>query len=105
MAGERTVVEPFRLAKDDRVVVLDRGDQKTFGVVRIGRNDGLEAGDMGEQSLGTLAMRLPAVNAAAAWHADHDRSREFAARAVTQPRRLRHDLVVAGIDIVGELDL
>src|ERR1700722_10354699 len=105
VAGEWAVIEPFRFEKDDRIVVLDRGDQETFSVVGIGGDDGLEAGDVREQGLGTLAMRLPAIDAAAARHADHDRSEELAARAVAQPRRLRHDLVVAGIDIVGELDL
>ena len=73
MAGERAVIEPFRLEKDDGIVVLDRGDQETFGVVRVGRDDRLEARDMGEQGLRTLAMRLPAIDAAAAGHADHDR--------------------------------
>src|SRR3984885_12900901 len=60
---------------------------------------------MREQSLGTLAVRLPAINTAAAWHADHDWSREFPTRAIAQPRRFRHDLIVGRIDIVGELDL
>ena len=60
---------------------------------------------MGEQRLRTLAVGLSAVDAAAARHADDDRGEELAARAVAQPRRLRHDLVVARIDVVGELDL
>ena len=59
MARERAVVEPLRLEKDDRIVVLDRGDQKPLGVVRVGRDDGLEAGDVGEQSLRALAGVCP----------------------------------------------
>ena len=104
MAGKRPVVEPLRLQEDDRIVVLDRGDQKALGVVGIGRDDGLESGDVGEQRLRALAVRLPAINAAAAGHADHDRRGKLAARAVAQARRLRDDLVVGRINIVGELD-
>ena len=104
MAGERAVIEPLRLEKDDRVIVLDRRDQQALGVVGIRRNDGLEATDVGEQRLRALAVGLPAIDAAAARHADHDRRKELAARPVAEPRRLGHDLVVAGVDIVGELD-
>ena len=48
---------------------------------------------MGEQRLRALAVRLAAVDAAAAGHADRQRRGEVARRAVAQPRRLGHDLV------------
>src|SRR5271154_4850575 len=49
-------------------------------------------------------MGLPAIDAAAARHADHDRGEELTARPVAEPRRLGHDLIVARIHIVSELD-
>ena len=79
MAGERSVIEALRLEEDDRIVVLDRGDQETLGVVRIGRHDRLQPAHMGEQRLRTLAVRLPAVNPAAAGHADDHRGEELPA--------------------------
>src|SRR5688572_28322472 len=50
-------------------------------------------------------MRLPAADAAAARHAHRDGREEFPRAAVTQARKLAHDLVVSGIDIVRELNL
>src|SRR5690606_20481353 len=43
--------------------------------------------------------------AAAGRHADDDRASELARRTVAQSRRLRHDLVIGRIDVVGELHL
>ena len=60
---------------------------------------------MREQRLRALAVRLAAVDAAAARHADRDRRGEVAGRAVAQARRLRDDLVGGRIEVVGELDL
>ena len=60
---------------------------------------------MREQRLGALAVRLAAVDAAAARHADRDRRGEVAGRAVAQPRRLGHDLVRRRVEVVGELHL
>ena len=60
---------------------------------------------MGEQRLRALAVRLAAVDAAAARHADRDRRGEVARRAVAQPRRLGDDLVRGRVEVVGELDL
>src|SRR5208282_3269386 len=105
MARERAVVEPLRLQKDHRIVVLDRRDQEALGVVWVRGDHGLEAANMGEHRLRALAVRLTAVDAAAAGHTDDDRGEEIAPRTVAKPRRLRHELVIAGIDVVGELDL
>ena len=69
VAIERPVVEPLRLEKDDRIALFDRGDQQPLRVVRIRRHHHLDAADMREQRLGTLRMRLPAADAAAAGHA------------------------------------
>jgi hypothetical protein len=38
MAVERSAVEALRLEEHDRVVVFDRADQQSLGVVRIGGN-------------------------------------------------------------------
>ena len=46
-----------------------------------------------------------AEKAAAGRHADHHRAGEVAGRAVAQARRLRDDLVIGRIHVVGELDL
>src|SRR5688572_12897627 len=50
-------------------------------------------------------MRLPAADAAAAGRAYRDRSRELPGAAVADTRKLAHDLVVARVNVVGELDL
>ena len=60
---------------------------------------------MGEQRFRALAVGLAAEDAAAGRHAHHDRAGEIAVRAVAQARRLRDDLVVGRVDVVGELDL
>jgi hypothetical protein len=64
MAVEGTVVEPLGLEEDHRIIVLDRRDQQALGIVGIGRNDRLEARDVGEQGLRALAVRLAAEDAA-----------------------------------------
>src|SRR5690606_10347059 len=89
----------------DRVIVLDRGDQQTFRVMRRARDHGLEAGHMGKERFRTLAMGLAAEDAAAERAAHGDRGNELSRRAIAHPRRLADELVEAGIDIVGELDL
>ena len=60
---------------------------------------------MRENSLGALRVRLAAANAAAAGRADRNGREEFAAGAVAESRQLADDLVEAGIDVVGKLDL
>ena len=80
-------------------------DQQALGVVRIARHHRAQPADVREQRLRALAVRLPAVDAAAAWHADRDRRGEVAGRAVAQPRRLGDDLVRRRVEVVGELDL
>ncbi|MNE72604.1 hypothetical protein D3C80_1685610 [compost metagenome] len=90
---EGTVVEALGLQEDDRVVVLDRGDQQAFGVIGIGRDDRLQSGDVGEDGFGALAVRLAAEDAAAIGRAHRDRGPELAVGAIAQARRLRHQLV------------
>ena len=58
VAVERPIVETLGFEKDDRVVVLYGGDQQTFCIVRIGRDDRLKARDMGKQGFGALAVGL-----------------------------------------------
>src|SRR3546814_6937023 len=60
---------------------------------------------MGEDAFGRLRMRLPAEDAAAERRAHRDRRGELARRTIAQPRRLAHQLVERGIDVIGELDL
>ena len=70
--------------------------------------DGMHRGQtahVGEQALGALAVRLPAVDAAAARHAHRHRRGELGARAVSQAGGLGDQLIEPGIDVVGELDL
>ena len=102
---ERAVVDPLRLEEDHRVVVLDRGDQQPLGVVRIRRQHRLQSAHVGEQALRALAVRLPAVDAAAARHAHGHRCGELGARSVAQACGFRDQLVEARVDVVGELDL
>jgi len=59
---------------------------------------------MREQRLRALAVRLPAVDPAAAGHPDGYRCREIARRPIAQARRLGDDLVGRRIKVVGELD-
>jgi len=49
-------------------------------------------------------VRLAAVDAAAARHADRQWRPELAGGAVAQPRRFRDDLVGGGVEVIGELD-
>src|ERR1700731_5425712 len=60
---------------------------------------------MREDRLDALAVRLAAEDAAAARRPYRDRRPELAARAITQPRRFRDQLVGRRIDVIGELDL
>ncbi|MNZ86965.1 hypothetical protein D3C78_1058110 [compost metagenome] len=105
VAVERAVVQAFGLEEDHRVVVFDRGDQQAFGVVRVGRHHGTQATDLGEHRFRALAVGLAAVDAAAAGHAQGQRSDEFTCRTVAQAGHLRDDLVGGRVEVVGELDL
>ena len=104
-AVERAVIDALRLEEEDRIGILDRGDQQALGVVRIGRHHRAQAADVRKHRLRALAMGLPAVDPAAARRADGDGRGKVAGRTEAQPRRLGNDLVVRRIDVVGELDL
>src|SRR3546814_4551143 len=60
---------------------------------------------MGEKGFGRLAVGLAAEDAAAIGGADGERHRPFAGRAVTDAGGFGDDLIEAGVDVVGELDL
>src|SRR6202045_2038562 len=60
---------------------------------------------MREDRLDALAVRLAAEDAAAARRPYRDRRPELAARAITQPRRGRDQLVGRRVDVIGELHL
>jgi hypothetical protein len=105
VAVERAVVQALGLQEDHRVVVLDGRDQQALGVIGVAGHHRAQAADLGEQRLRALAVRLPAVDAAAAGHADGDGRGEVARRAVAQPRRLGDDLVRRRVEVVGKLDL
>ncbi|MNK72771.1 hypothetical protein D3C87_922550 [compost metagenome] len=104
-AVEGAVVEALGLEEDDRIIVLDGGDQQALGVIGVGRNDNLQTRNVGEQGFWRLAVRLAAEDAAAIGAADRDRRGELTARAVAHLGRFRDDLVIGRINIVGELDL
>ena len=71
----------------------------------VGGDDDLQPGNVGEQAFRALAVGLAAEDAAAIGGADGQGRGELAGGAVAQLGRLRHDLVIGGIDVVGELDL
>ncbi len=104
VAVKRAVVQTLGLQKDDGVVVLDGRDQQTLGVIRVGRHHRAQAADLGEHGLRALAVGLPAVDAAAARHAYRHGAGEITGRAVTQARRLGHDLVGGRVDVIRKLD-
>ena len=103
-AVERAVINALRLEEEDRIRILDRGDQEALGVIGIGRDHRLDPRHVREEGLGRLAMRLAAENAAAIGAADHHRHRPFAGGAVADTPGLRENLVEAREDIIGELD-
>ena len=105
MAVERAVVDALGLEEDHRVRVLDRADQQAFRVIRRRRDDDLQPRDVGEQGFRRLAVRLAAEDAAAVGRAYDHRHRPFAGGTVAHLRDFADDLVVARIDVVGELDL
>ena len=104
VAVEGPVVDALGLEKDDRVVVFDGRDQQALRVVGIARHHHFHAADVREDGLGTLRVRLPAADAAAARRADHDGRGEIAGAAITDARQLARDLVHGRVDVVGELD-
>ncbi len=105
MAVERAVVQPFGLQENHGIVVLDGRDQETLGVIGIGGHHRAQPAHLREHGFGTLAVRLPAIDAAATRHADGHGRDELVDRAVAQASGLGHDLIRGGIEIIGELDL
>ena len=105
VAVEGAVVDALGLQEEHRVVVLDGGDQQALGVVGVGRDHRLQPRHVGEQGLHALGVGVAAEDAAAIGAADGHGGGEVGGRAVAQPRRLADQLVVGGVDVVGELDL
>ena len=56
VAIERSVVKSLGFKKDHRIRTLDGSDQQAFGVIWIGWQHSLEAGDVREQPLRALAV-------------------------------------------------
>ena len=79
---EGAVVQALGLQEDHRVVVFDAGNQQALGVIGVAGHHRAQAADMREQRFGALAVRLPAVDAATAGHADGQRRGEVTGRAV-----------------------
>ncbi len=69
VAVEGAVIQALGFEEDHRVIVLDGGDQQALGVVGVGRHHGAQAADLGKHRLDALATGSPAVDAAAARHA------------------------------------
>ena len=93
------------LEEEHRIVVPDRGPQQALGVVWRGRDDDLQARDVGEERLHGLGVIEGAVDAAAVRSADGHRDAEAVVRAVPHPCGLGQDLVEGREDEVRELDL
>ena len=93
------------LEEQHRVGVLDGGAEHPAHVGGRGRDDDLQAGDVRVGGLDRLRVVQRAVHAAAPRRPHHQRHREVAVAPVVDAGRLRHELVEAGVDEVGELDL
>ena len=105
VAVERAVVDALGLEEDHRVGVLDRRDQQALGVIGRRGDDDLEARDVGEERFRRLAVRLATENPAAVGRSNDHRHGPFGRGPIADFRDLADDLVVAGVDVIGELDL
>src|SRR5690606_30684496 len=65
----------------------------------------LQTRNVGKEGLGALAVGLAAEDAATCGHANDHGAGELPRRAVADARRLRHDLIIGRIHVIGELDL
>src|SRR5579884_1723217 len=79
---EGPIIDSLWLEKDDWVRVFNRGDEEALCVARSRRNDNFQAGNMGEEGFGRLAVSLAAEDAAAVGSSDYERHRPFTRRSV-----------------------
>ena len=86
-------IEILVLAEDHRVVVADRLDEQSLGVVGVGRTDDLEARNMGEDRRQHLRMLRGGAKAGAHHGANDDRRLGLAAEHVAELGRLIENLV------------
>ena len=98
-------VELEVLEEEDRVIVLDRRDQQTLGVIGGGRGDHAQTGDAGEDVLDAVGVQLGGVGAAAVRGTHGDRLGYVAGGAEAVAGHLP-DQRVRGLEGErGELDL
>jgi hypothetical protein len=89
-------------SKKNRVVVADRGAKKALGVVRRGRDDDLEARNVGEERVERLAVLAGRPRAGAEGGAQHHGGDRLAAEHVSEFGGLVEDLVEADAHEVDE---
>ena len=85
IAAEGPVIDAFGFEEDDRVIVLDAGNQQALRIVGCRRDNRFQAGDMGEDCLGALAVGLPAEDTAAEGRTHRHRRDVISGGTVTQP--------------------
>ena len=90
------------LEEDHRIVVADRLDQETLGLIGVGRQHHLQPRDVGEHRVEALAVLRGGAEAGAVHGADHQRGHRLAAEHVAELGRLVEDLVEADPHEVDE---
>jgi hypothetical protein len=96
------VVHDLVFEEDHGIVVADGLDQQSLGLVGGGRDDDLQAGNMGEYGVQTLAVLAGGAEAGAVHGAYHQRRGRLAAEHVAELGRLIEDLVEADAHEVHE---
>src|SRR6267142_1566550 len=104
-AVEWPVVDTLGLEEHNRVVIFDRADQQSLGIIGIGRHHNLDPADVRKDRLRALRVSLPAPDATATGRTNSDRRRKLTCRPVPQSGKLADDLVESRVDVVSELDL
>ena len=94
------IVHQLVFAEDHRVVVADRLDQQTLGVIGIRRHDAFETGDGGENPVGALRVLRRGTAPGADHRADDERRLCLAAEHVAELGGLVEDLVKADAEKV-----
>ena len=81
------------LKENDRVIVTDGLNQQPLGVIRRGRNNTLQPGDMSEDGVKRLRMLCGGAEARAYHGANHQRRNRLTAEHVTKFGGLVIDLI------------
>ncbi|MOA40297.1 hypothetical protein D3C78_1621580 [compost metagenome] len=92
------------LQEDNRIIVTDSLQQKSFGIVGVGRHDYLESWNRTEQTVNDLRMLRGSTTPCANGHANDQRG-FGASEHVAELGRLIEDLVEADADKVAKHDL